>query len=192
MNRLATHQNLNEPLYARRAELLPPSGTIAAHVMADLARRVRELAIFIIRNKGRSPFMDQQVEDGRRFFRYLAFHYLAGNVLIVRQGAKVAGVAIAWPERVRDIEERARLGEAQFDWRPAVSGGDAVMLAEVVGSRGHGFGWRKLALERWPDLHERRIFTHRRGKLVELHYATIKRFCRGRRLPVAFLTGGTD
>jgi len=184
---------LNSPMYDRRPEMLPPTGSIEAHVMANLAARVREIAVFIIRHKGTSPFVDRVIEDGRVYFRYLAFHYLAGNIFVVRNGAKLAGVCIAWPDRSQDIEARAAKGEPQFAWRPAVIPGDAIMLGEVVGRRVHGYGWRKLALERWPDLPLRRIFTHRRGELVELNYAAVKRFCRRRMLPVQFLTqGGPD
>ncbi len=180
-----THK-LSEPTLVQRPEMLPAAGSLAAHAMQAVALRVREVFAFIVRHKGDSPFINRQVEDGRLFFRYLVFHYLAGNIFIVRQGAKIAGVAIAWTERARDIEQRAALDEPQFAWRVPLSGGDAVMLGEVVGKRRLAGGWRKLALERWPDLHARRIFTHRRGRLKELPYAAIKRFCRATTIPVEF------
>lgn len=179
--------SLAEPLYAQRPELLPAVGSIERHIIGELAAKAREICVFCIQNRNERVFAEDT--DGRIFFRYVTWHLLAGNVLVVRQQGKISGVAFVWPERAADVLERAKTGEPQFNWRQPVQGGDAVMIGQVIGTRTASYGFRKLCLQRWPEFHARRMFTHRRGKLVEMPAALIKRFCRGGWLPVSFSGG---
>jgi hypothetical protein len=176
--------NLDQDTYAQRAEMLPRPGTIASHIMANIAGKVRELVEFIIPNRGKC-FPDEKWPP-RKLFRYLTWHYLNGNVFVVRNQGKIIGVGIAWPELARDIQQREALGEPHFSWKPQVRAGDCVMIAEVIGTKQAAFGWRKLALQRWPDLHANRFFTYRHGNLVELDYNMLARFAKARKLTVHF------
>lgn len=176
--------NLSEDTVVQRPEMLPVAGTMESHVMANVARRVREVCQFVIQNRGRCFPVDQWPE--RKLFRYLTWHFLNGNVFLVRACGEICGMAIAWPDIAREVEVREAMGEPHFTWKPQIRAGDCVMIAEVIGTRQSAFGWRKLALERWPDLHARRFFTFRRGKLKEISYGSIKNFCQGRKIRVTF------
>ena len=173
MNREAI--TLDEPALVHRAEMLPQPGSIREHVLAHVAAKAREIAAFVLRQKNHKVFAENN--DPRRVFRYIVFHVLHGNVFVVRDQARaIIGVGFAWPERAREVIERDAMGEEQFAWRAPVESSDAIMIWQVMGSRRAAYGWRAAALQRWPDLHARRIFTHRNGKLVELDYRMLKRF----------------
>lgn len=186
-NELPGAADLAQPLFVQRPEMLPPAGSIEQHIIAELAGKAREICAFCIARRSAKVFANDT--DGRIFFRYVTFQLLSGNVLVVRQGGQISGVAFVWPERAADVLAREARGEEHFNWRPPVVGGDAVVIGQVIGTRTASFGWRKLAVQRWPDFHARRLFTWRRGKLVELCGKAVKRFCRGRLLPVSFEGG---
>lgn len=193
MNTEAPRSSLSEPTLVLRPELLPPAGSPQAAACRIVASRARAVCDFY---DGCKTSRCQVQGDARLLFRYVVWHLLQGNVFVVREGGAIAGVAISWADRAADILARAAAGEPQFAWRPATRPGDAIFIAFVIGTRRAGYGWRKLALARWPDWSARRIFCERdradgRGQeLVELDHRLIRRFARGRPLAVRFADHG--
>lgn len=160
----------------QRPEMLPPAGSPAADFMAGVAERTREICAFYLARKNGRVFVEGH--DERWIFRYIAFHLLSGNIFVVRERGAIAGVAVAWPDRAANIFALEAAGEPQFNWRQNVEPGDAVFIGPMIGTRACGYGWRKLALQRWPDLAARRVFAQRRERLVEISAGVVKRFAK--------------
>lgn len=171
-----TCETLEQPTLVVRPELVPAAGTPEAFFVSQVAARAREICGFYLAHRNAAVFVEGH--DERWLFRYITFHLLSGNILVVRAGRTIAGVAFAWPDRAAAILARAERGEPQFNWRPFNEPGDAVFIGPMMGTRACGYGWRKLALERWPDLAARRVFAERKGKLVEYPARWVKWFCR--------------
>jgi len=133
------------------------------------ADAVKEVAVFMIA-RGKKFFNGWKAPV---IFKYVAWHFLCGNLFVVRDHGAIAAAGIAWPTTVNDIYWRDHERLAQFDFTVPQSG-EALLVAEVVGSPSACLKLWQLAMNRWP--HIRRIFTYRRDKLVELHLATIERF----------------
>lgn len=120
-------------------------------------------------------------------YRYLAFHFVSGGLIVLIEREEIAGVFIAWREFASWIEQRELKREHHFNWQLPPEGGDALMIGDVIidthGQNCRGTRTRLLAeaSARWPDWKMRRLFTHRRGgsatglKLVELSHAAIAR-----------------
>lgn len=144
---------------------------------------IREVVCFCLRHGG-------QIYRGWNagtIFRYFAFHFMSEDLLVTFDGAsgtghgEIAGVFIGWREFARSIEERERNKEFHFNWRLPPEGGDALMIGDVIidphGRDARATRTRLLqeASARWPDWKMRRLFTHRRGRLVELSHAAVLR-----------------
>jgi len=153
-----------------------------AQLYAIAAARAREVCTFYLAHRNARVFVEGH--DERWLFRYVVFHLLSGNVFVVRARGRIAGVAFCWPDRARDVLARAAAGEPQFNWRHNVKPGDAVFIGPMIGDRACAYGWRKQALQRWPDLAARRVFAERQDELVEISPKLLKRFCRGRAIPI--------
>jgi hypothetical protein len=144
------------------------------------ALMLRRVAIFCLTHGG----LLHRDWTGDKLFKYLAFQWLNGCLFIAREGEEIAGVMIVWPDGAADVLRRQEAGELHFAWL-APREGDALMVADVIVSK--NFSTRQvmtrlvqMASARWPDWKMRRIFTHRRGKLVELAPRMLTRFFHGR------------
>lgn len=146
-----------------------------------LAEYLWELTRFCERNGGKWCFSGLK---GERLFRYVAFCHLTGRLMVVIQGDQVRAVATAWPEWTEHVEARAAERLPQFSWTNTLpkDAGDALFVADVVTSPNHEredlqslmFG----AMAKWRDLMDRRLFTYRRGKLVELSQKVLGRLLK--------------
>ena len=132
------------------------------------AECVRELTMYCLRRRN-TCF---EGWEPRIVFRYIAFHFLAGTIGIIKEGRAILGIGIAYsgpPSYFREREGK------QFDWTlPAP--GSALFMAEIIASKRAVPKLWKLALERYPWIST--VLTYRRGKLVELHLSTIGRLAR--------------
>jgi hypothetical protein len=108
-------------------------------------------------------------------FKYIAHHALAKTLFLCRDGRKIAAVGVAWPLTVKELFRRNRVKQPQFDWKALPEPGNALLIGPVIGTRKYLVKLWRVALNRWPFI--RRIFTYRRGRLVELHLRTMERFC---------------
>jgi hypothetical protein len=139
------------------------------------AMKVRELALFCLAS-GRHLFGDW---TGEKLFKYLAFQWMTGQLLWLRgDDGEIAGVLIGWREFAAEILRRGP-GD-HFNWSPGVDGGDALMIGDVIVRKSESgkaglTRLLQLASARWPDWKMRRVFTHRRHKLVELRPAVLAR-----------------
>lgn len=137
------------------------------------AEQIKEVAIFCIANQGRC-FRDW---DASKIFRYIAFHFLSETLFVTRNiEGEIAGVAIAWTAKAKEILRRDERGIPQFAWG-LPDAGNAMLIADVFGKREVcGSLWRQ-AFEKWP--HVKRVFTYRgtdSPKLIELTVKTLNRF----------------
>lgn len=151
------------------------------------AQQVREAAVFCLEH-GAKLFAGW---SGDKLFRYLAFLWLTNCLFIERApGNEIIGVLSAWPDVADEILQRERNGEFHFNWRQprVIEDSDAFMLADIVVSKSAIENRQsKIILTRlvaqataqWPDWKLRRVFTYRRGRLVEITQPTAKleRFC---------------
>ena len=129
---------------------------------------VREVTMYCLRRKGKCF-------DGWKpeiVFRYVAFHFLAGTLEIIRDGRAILGVAVGYTGDASYFWERAG---KPFDWTlpPA---GNTLYLAEIIASKKAVERLWKRALEKYPWINS--ILTNRRGKLVEVHMSQLERLAR--------------
>ena len=144
--------------------------------LAEATRFVRGLHAFALDHGG--ACYDGWPHD--LVFRYLAWQFCARQICVVHDRASIelAGFLVLWPDDSTQIRYREAEGLPHFDWQLR-SGGDSYILAEVIVREGDR-GWAvrrlgELAARRWPDWKLRRLFTWRRGRLVELNPAAVAR-----------------
>lgn len=111
---------------------------------------------------------------------YVQAHLERGSAIYAREGAggPVVAALFAWPVKETWLRVRVARGKSPWDWETSgklelVPTCDAWFVAEVVGRRET---FRKM---QWPSLEklERfKLFTMRRGKLVRLRWAAVRRF----------------
>lgn len=135
---------------------------------------IRDIAIFCLAHGGHL----YAGWNATKLFKYLSFQWLSGNMAVVHEGPDIAGVFIAWRDFVSEIKRRERAKEFHFNWQLATDGGDALMIADVIVKKEGDNLTRllQLASATWPDWKMRRLFTHRRGELVEISPAAARRF----------------
>lgn len=170
-----------DQVFTPRADTaLLKSGRRPGMSLAEVGRLIRELQQFAGAFGGAWFFRDWPADT---VFRYLAFHWCARQIVIVREAGRLAGYLVMWPADIEQIRQRELVGAPHFDWRIA-SGGDAYILADVVTApwaRPGGAVRRleQLATAQWPDWKLRTIYTWRRGRLIELRPAALERFLHG-------------
>lgn len=143
---------------------------------AIAARLLREAAIFFLE---RGPAF-YRVWPGEKLFKFLAFQWLAGCLILARDGRDIRGALIWWPDDSSRILEREMAGDYHFAWQLPAEAGDAILLGDVIATDNNSLSRLvQMASERRPDWKMRRIFTHRRGRLVELKPRAIERFLHG-------------
>lgn len=130
--------------------------------------------------------------DGRKIADYLLVQLVHGNVFVARAPGEatrptgpIAFAAIAWLNDAERIVENDRMGLPQYDWNRFPSGGDSILIADVAGDRSLMPEILKQVMARVDKWHchphaifQKRLFTYRRGKLVEPSWKTIFRFGR--------------
>jgi hypothetical protein len=142
--------------------------------LESIALIIRDVAIFCLTYGGHL----YAGWDATKLFKYLSFQWLSGNVVLVHDGAEIAGVFVAWRDFASEIARREHAKEFHFNWRSNIEGGDALLIADVIVNKQGNNLTRllQLASATWPDWKMRRLFTHRRGELVELAPAVTARF----------------
>lgn len=140
----------------------------AALLFAD---RAREIVEFCLRHGGR-VFEAWSVTT---LFAYVFFHVVARTVFVVRKDGHITAVAFAWSNSETEIRKRAAAGAPQFDWRRTEDAADSLLVAEVIGRRELLGRIARQFTQRWPDWQRRKIFTYRKGQLVELKPDVIAR-----------------
>jgi len=149
--------------------------TKAAAVPMYFAGKAREVAEFCLR-KGGQCFENW---DAITLFTYVFFHLVDGNCFVVRKNGGIAGVLFLWGATETDIRQRAATGESPFYWQRSMKAGDALFLAEVVSAHDCLPTLFKLAAAKWPDWQQRKVFTYREGRLIQLPVDLVKRMIFG-------------
>ncbi|HEV2456379.1 MAG TPA: hypothetical protein VGY98_19100 [Verrucomicrobiae bacterium] len=141
------------------------------------------ITAFFLSHRGRC-FENWSAE---KIYNYVLVNCVHRNVFVACDGdGRIALAAIAWRNDAARIEENERLGLPQYDWKGFPKDGDSILIADVAGDRKlmpeilkqvmdcwcHG-PWRSRSL---PNIFQKRIFTYRRGRLVELGWKTVFRF----------------
>ena len=126
---------------------------------------VREITMFCLRRKGRCfrGWAPQIV------FRYLAFHFLAGTMEIVRDGRALLGVGIRY---TGDMDYFVKHEGKSFDWT-LPEPGNCLFIAEVIACKRGIRMLCRTAMKNYANISG--IVTFRRGKLVPISLAEINR-----------------
>lgn len=150
-----------------------------------------ELTDFFLKHRGRC--FGGWTTD--KLFKYILVNCVRRNVFAARDRfGLIAVAAIAWLDdaaRITDLDAR-RL--PQFQWEPEhpkggsatgqwTPNGDSILIADVAGDRKFMPEILKQVTARWADAPCERLFTYRRGKLIELHWTTVMRFSQMRNIP---------
>jgi hypothetical protein len=112
--------------------------------------------------------------------KYVLVNAVYRNVFVALDRFGLIGAAaILWPNDAATIKAIAEAGQPQFTWSPTPRDGDSILIADVAGDRRLISQILKqvMAVAAPPAIFQKRIFTYRRGKLVELSWPTILRFC---------------
>lgn len=116
--------------------------------------------------------------------KYVLVHAVYRNVFVVFDRIGVIGAAaILWPNDAATIKAIAEACQPQFTWTPTPKDGDSILIADVAGDRRFMPEILKQAAVPLPNIFQKRLFTYRRGKLVELSWPTVLRFCQISRSP---------
>jgi hypothetical protein len=159
-----------------------------SHHPSSAASTALAIATFFLRRRGRC-FAGWKSD---KVFYYVLVNLLNGNVFIAlekfgRKGTsalpQIGLAAIAWLDdaaRIMDLNARAL---PLFDWNEFPKSGDSIVVADVAGDRKLMPEILKQATARWavvsatPAIFQKRLFTYRRGKLVEMSWPAVMRFC---------------
>lgn len=136
-----------------------------------MAARIRKLALFCLA-RGAGCYAGW---TGEKIFKYLAFQWFTNGLFVCTEGKAIGGVLIAWPASAERILQREVAGDFHFAWEKPVDG-DALMIADVIANKRSASRLVQMASAQWPDWKMRRLFTHRRGRLVELQPRAIERW----------------
>ena len=136
-----------------------------------------EVTRFVVERRLGTPcFVDWPVY---KVFTYAGFCLMRRMCACAVENGRLVTVAFGWPGWGEHIEARAAAGAPEFTWSNPIQGGDSIFIAEVIGERSRlRVLWDSLG-EWCPDIDERRIFTYRRDKLVELPQALMRRLIYG-------------
>ena len=140
--------------------------------------KARELTEFCLRHGGRCF-------DGwpvKTLFEYCFFHLVDRGVFIVRDHGEIVACMFAWGTSVPAIMMRHGNHAAPFCWERSRNHEQALFLAEVISTgktakiaRSHLVQMVRQGAAKWPDWKQKRIFTYRDKKLVELPHDVIQR-----------------
>lgn len=113
--------------------------------------------------------------------KYILVNAVYRNVLVALDRFGLIGAAaILWPNDAATIRAIAESDKPQFTWSPTPTDGDSILIADVAGDRRLMPQILKQVMAHWPDSPRKRLFTYRRGNLVELSWKTVKRFTYGK------------
>ena len=113
-------------------------------------------------------------------FRYVAFAHLTGRLSVafdLQTMTKIEGVLISWVDWQEHIEAKAEAGVQQFEFVKAHPG-DAVFVAEAMGSREAITRIAQAMFEKFPHLLVTPVYTYRHGKLHRLSMKRINQFMK--------------
>jgi hypothetical protein len=131
------------------------------------------LTDWILAHKGRNCL---RLATRENLFRYVAFAHLHGRIAVARDAqGQIEAVMFYWCDFKERIEAKAENGVNQFEWT-ANHPGDALFVAEIIGSHEGVARIIRTAFEKWPHLMTLPIYSFRRGKLVLLSMAKINHF----------------
>lgn len=113
--------------------------------------------------------------------KYVLVHAVYRNVFVALDRFGLIGAAaILWPNDAATIRAMAELDKPQFTWSPTPKDGDSILIADVAGDRQFMPEILRHVMAHWPDSPRKRLFTYRRGNLVELSWKTVNRFVYGK------------
>lgn len=131
---------------------------------------------WIMANKGKNCL---QLATRENLFRYVALCWLTGRLNVSTDDQnRITAVVFSWTDWREHIELKAAEGRQQFESH--THKGDAIFVAEVIGSRSGVSRIYQGAIERFPHLSVTPIFTYRKNKLVQLTWNEIERFMGGK------------
>lgn len=139
-----------------------------------------EVTKFFLKNKGRCF----EGWTPNKVAKYVLVNAVYRNVFVALDNFGLIGAAaILWPNDAATIRAIAESDEPQFTWSPTPRDGDSILIADVAGDRRLMPQILKQVMANgpWrchPNIFQKRIFTYRRGKLVELSWGTVLRFCQ--------------
>ena len=112
---------------------------------------------------------------------YVLVNIVRKHVFAARNSVGGIGiVAIAWLKNAANILADDAEGFSQFSWGFYPKNGDSILIADVAGDRKLMPEILKQVMAHWPDSPRKKLFTYRRGKLVELSWQTVMRFTYGK------------
>lgn len=140
----------------------------------QLANKIKAITVFLLQHRG--PCFAGM--DAAKLFRYVAFHLLHGCVFVAYDAAgNISTVFFAWPLDRAEMLRRDAAGEPLFIWEAPKCDGDAFFIGGIVGKRRFGAEVFKQVSGAWPESPRKQVFTFRKGKLVELSWKELTRFC---------------
>lgn len=131
-----------------------------------------KLTRWIMANRGRTCL---SMATEQTLFRYVAFAWLHGRIAVSQEAGQIEAVMFYWSDFKERIEAKAENKVQQFEWMPNHPG-DALFVAEIIGSHSGVAKIVRSAFEKWPNLMTLPIYTFRRGKLVILCMQKINQF----------------
>lgn len=134
--------------------------------------KARELAEFCVRNGRGGCFHGWPVPT---VFTYAFFHAVQRTVFSTRASGAINSVLFVWGQPERTIRESAAEGGAVFHWQRSQDQADSLFLGEVIAGPPELRRLVKQVEARWPGWRQKKIFTFRHGKLVQLETDTIER-----------------
>lgn len=137
----------------------------------QLIEKIKRLTVWLCQHRGRcfKEWLPWKI------YRYVAWHLLNGTLFVAYDEDGIAMTFFAWLTDAQDVQARAAADQPQFDWHCLPGSGDSIFIAEVCGKRTFMPEILKQVGGVWPDSPRKRLFTYRRGRLVELTWQTIHR-----------------
>lgn len=126
---------------------------------------VKQAADYVQRHGGRECY---SLWPRERVEQYIVFHLRQNTFAwaLCREG--IGGTIVAWQTNEAYLRKRLERGEMAFVWQPNNLRGDAVFIADAVCTDPGAFGKLVDAMaRRFPHWRRLKLFTFRRGKLVE-------------------------
>lgn len=115
---------------------------------------------------------------------YLAFHARHGTLHWLRHHGAVVACGVAWRVNENVIRARAKTGRIIFDWTPDDPAADSIWIADIISRCPGALPWLVDSFARNPHFQQwerHKLFTYRRGWLVQLAPAAVRRLLERKR-----------
>jgi hypothetical protein len=150
-----------------------PDGHSSALFFTDRAREITEF--WVKSNRQRGLGSSGPAPSVPTLYAYVFFSLVDRTLFVVRRHSAIVAALTVWGMPEAEIRQMDAEGESTWQWRRSRDDADSLCVGEVIGARELLPALVRQVSSRWPNWRDKKVFTYRRGKLVQLDPATVEK-----------------